>query len=117
MTVNPPINACFLYCSKNISYEEIKYFLLRCFLCDYYVLFCMINMELLNYQLRRNFIILLKKYIRKYKKFMKSCLLLIINSKDEELHKIISKQKIFKDSLIILNISKNSSLMKDASAR
>ena len=84
MTFNFPINTCFLYCSKNTSDEEIKYFLLRCFLCEYYVLFCMINIDLLNYNLRRSFVKLLKKYIKKYKRFMKSCLLLMINSKGWE---------------------------------
>ena len=93
MTFNFPINTCFLYCSKNTSDEELKYFLLRCFLCEYYVLFCMINIDLLNYNLRRSLVKLLKKYIKKYKRFMKSCLLLMINSKDDELKKIIIKQK------------------------
>ena len=93
MTQNPPNNNCFLYCSKNTCYEELKYFLLRSFLCEYYVLFCVINIDLLNYKLRKSFINLLKKYNKKYRRSMKSCLLLILNGKDEELHKIILKIK------------------------
>ena len=93
MTYNLPINACFFYCSKNASQEELKYFLLRSFLCEYSVLFCMINFYLLNNKSRRYFINIFKKYYTKYKKNMKSCLLLMFSDKDEELKDIILKFK------------------------
>ena len=91
MTFNFPINICFLYCSKNTSSDELKYFLLRSFFCQYYVLFCIINIELLNHTLRKEFIHWLKTYKSKYRRKMKSCLLLMFN--DEELQSIILKMK------------------------
>ena len=93
MTYTLPINVCFLYCSKNICYEELKYFLLRSFLCEYNALFCMINIDLLNYRLRRSFINILKAYNKRYKRIMKSCLLLMFDGKDDELQKMILKLK------------------------
>ena len=96
MTNNLPINACFFYCSKYVSQEELKYFLLRSFICEYRVLFCMINIDLLNNKLRRYFINIFKKYQTIYRKKMKSCLLLMFSDKDEELHKIILRFKNIK---------------------
>ena len=94
LTGNLPINACFLYCSKNMTKDEIKYFLLRSFLCEYYVLFCVINIDLLNNSLRRYFISLLKKYNNRFRRKMKSCLLLMFNGKDSDLHNILLKIKL-----------------------
>ena len=73
--------------------DEIKYFLLRSFLCEYYVLFCVINIDLLNNSLRRYFISLLKKYNNRFRRTMKSCLLLMFNGNDSDLHNILLKIK------------------------
>ena len=96
MTYTLPINNCFFYCSRNTFYEELKYFLLRSFLCEYQVLFCIINIDLLNYKLRRAFINLVKKYYKKYRKSIKSCLLLMFDGKEDELHNMILKIKNIK---------------------
>ena len=93
LTNNLPINSCFFYCSKNTKQEELKYFLIKTFLCNYYVLFSVINIDLINNKLKRYFMNLLKRFYKKYKKSMKCCLLLMFNGKDEELHKMLLRTK------------------------
>ena len=106
LTNNFPINICFLYCTKYITSEEIICFLLRCVLCQYNVLFCLINVDLLNIIQRRNFISLIKEFSKKYGKIMRSCLLIMFNPSDNILHKIFNKiniQPFPLDSLPIQN--------------
>ena len=93
LTNNFPINICFLYCTNYITSEELLCFLLRCVLCQYNALFCLINADLLNITQRRNFISLIKEFSKKYGKKMMSCLLIMLNISDNILHKIFNKIK------------------------
>ena len=96
MTNHFPINGTFLYCSKDLNLEEMKCFFLRFIYCKENVLFCMVNINSLNSNLRVQFISLIKQYSVKYEKNLKSCLVLIFNGKDDELHKTLMKIKNIK---------------------
>ena len=93
LTSNLPINICFLYCTKYTTFEELSCFLKRCIFCKYNILFCMININLLNDNIRRRFISLIKNYSKKNGKKMKSCLILIFSQNDEDLHEILLRTK------------------------
>ena len=56
----------------------------------------MVNINSLNSNLRVQFISLIKQYSVKYEKNLKSCLVLIFNGKDDELHKTLMKIKNIK---------------------
>ena len=99
LTSKLPINSCFLYCTKNTSSEELDCFLLRSFLCGINSLFCMINTDLLNNIVKRKFILLIKKYSKIYGTKMRSCLLIIFGTQNDDLHDILlglKNIKIFK---------------------
>mgnify|MGYP002623021467 CR=1 FL=1 len=91
MTNSFPINSCFLYCTKDISVEELNCFLKRCFLCEYEILFCMINANLLNNNLKKSLIHYIRKYSKEYEAKMVSCLVIIFNGNDVDLHNILEK--------------------------
>ena len=93
LTGNLPIYIFFLYCTKDLRFEELFSFLLRCLFCEYNCLFCIINTDLLNITLRRKFIYLIKEISKRYSKTIESCLLIILNNKDDSLHKILLKIK------------------------
>ena len=100
MTNNFPINGSFLYCSKDLTLEELKCFLLRFRYCKNYILFSMVNINLLTNELREYFISFLKRYMNKLEKNekkIKCCLVLVFNSNDDELQKILSKIKSIKE--------------------
>ena len=102
MTQHFPVNGNFLYCTKDIAYEEMKCFLLRFIYCKQNVLFTMVNVDLLRNELRENFISLIKKYSLKFEGKINSCLLIIFNANDDELHKILMKTKnikVFKETV------------------
>ena len=94
MTFHFPINSCFLYCTNDISIEELNSFLKRCFLCEYRILFCMINVNLLKNNLKKSLIHFITKYSKNYGAKMESCLLIIFSGKDEDLHNILLKLKV-----------------------
>ena len=94
MTLNFPINSCFLYCTKDISLEELKSFLKRCFLCEYRVLFCMINVDLLKNNLKKYLIHSIRSYTKKYENIFESCLIIIFNGNDADLHNILTKLNV-----------------------
>ena len=93
LTSNLPINACFLYCTKYTTLEELSCFLVRCIFCKYNIIFCMINLNLLNDNIRRKFISLIKNFSKKNGKKMESCLLLIFSQNDMDLHEILLRTK------------------------
>ena len=108
MTDNLPINICFLYCNKTTSTEELNAFLLRAIFCDNHILFCMINVNLLNDIQKRKFIISIKKYAKNNGNAMKSCLLIIYSQEDTDLQKILQKIKnikIFKEPINFINFT------------
>ena len=108
LTHNLPINSCFLYCNKTTSIQELNTFLLRAIFCDYNTLFCMINVNLLNDNQRRKFIISIKKYAKNNGNIMKSCLLIIYSQEDTNLQKIfqrIKNIKIFQEPMNFINFS------------
>ena len=95
MTNHFPINGSFLYCSKNLNIEEMKCFFLRFINCKDNVLFCMVNVNLLNNNLRVQFISLIKKYASKFEQKLNSCLVIIFNNNknDDEIHKALMRIK------------------------
>ena len=93
MTQNFPINGCFLYCTKDLPLEKLQCFLSRFLNCKENILFAMINIDLLNNELRDKFISLLKESSYKYENKLKSCLVMTFNSKDDDLHKIFMRIK------------------------
>ena len=96
LTKNLPINSCFLYCNKETSIEELKTFLTRCVFCEYNILFCMVNVNLLNSIIRREFLYLVKNVAHKKGKVMESCLIIIFNDKDNDIHNMLLKTKNIK---------------------
>jgi hypothetical protein len=94
MTFHFPINSCFLYCTNDISIEELNSFLKRCFLCEYRILFCMINVNLLKNNLKKSIIHFITKYSKEYGAKMESCLVIIFSGKDEDLHNILIKLNV-----------------------
>ena len=94
MTHKFPINSCFLYCTKDIRKEELNCFLERCFLCEYNILFCMINVNLLNNNLKKFLIHFIKSHSKEYKRKMESCLIIIFSGDDSDLHNILKKINI-----------------------
>ena len=92
LTNNFPINGTFLYCSKDIVFEEIQCFLLRFIHCKDNILFSMINANLLNNEMKEHFISLLKKYCQRYENKFKSCLVITF-CEDEELKNLLIKIK------------------------
>ena len=110
LTSNLPTNSCFLYCSKSTSSEELNCFLLRSFFCKVNALFCMINTNSLNDIVKRNFYLLIKKYSKLYGENMQSCLLIIFNTKSDDIHEILLKTKnikIFKSFPFIFSFDNN----------
>ena len=93
LTKNPPINCCYFYCTKNTNKEELRTFLIRCFLCEINSLFCMVNIDLLNSEIRQYFLSFINTYSKKYGKIMQSCLIIIFNGKDDDMHKLLIKIK------------------------
>ena len=93
MTQNFPINGSFLYCTKDLNLEKLQCFFLRFLNCKENILFSMINVDLLNIELRDKFISLLKESSIKYENKIKSCLVMTFNSKDDDLHKIFMRIK------------------------
>ena len=91
LTKNLPINCCYLYCNKDTSNEELKAFLIRCIFSKSNILFCIVNVNLLNNKIRRTFISLIKQYSKKYGQTMESCLIIIFSAKDDDMHKILIK--------------------------
>ena len=91
MTKNLPINSCFLYCNKETSLEELTSFITRCKLCKYKVLFCIVNVNLLNNRIRSYFLNIIKKTSKMNGKKMNSCLIIIFSGKDDDMHKILLK--------------------------
>ena len=91
LTLKFPINSCFLYCTKDISIEELNCFLERCFLCEYHILFCMINVNLLNNNLKKFLIHFIKSHSKEYQRKMNSCLIIIFSGDDSDLHNILKK--------------------------
>ena len=96
MTQHFPINGTFLYCTKDITFEEIQCFFLRFIHCKENVLFSAVNFNLLSNEIREQFISLLTKYYLKYESKLRSCLIIVFNDNEEELQKILKKKNIKK---------------------
>ena len=101
ITGNYPINTTILICNEEISFEKIYSFLISSFLCEYPVLFSLINLDLMNLSLRNKIISLIEKLNNLFNDRQSS---LIIIGKEADNNDIVKKiNEISKNRIIILD--------------
>ena len=96
ITGNYPINNTLLICNKDTTFEKIYSFLLSFFLCEYSVLFMLINLEVFDLALKYKIILLIQKLSKIYNKRKSSLIILgqedLVNNNSE----INFKKKLMK---------------------
>ena len=104
ITGNYPINTTILICNEEISFEKIYSFLISSFLCEYPVLFSLINLDLVNLSLRNKIISLIER-LNNLINERQSSLIIIGKEGDsnEELDIIKKINEISKNRMIILD--------------
>ena len=95
LTGNPPMAQTLLLCNEETTSEEITAFLYRAFLCEYNVLFTIVNINHLSSEKKRLLIDLIISLNSENEKKMKSCLIFFYMKKDE----INSIKKFFKNDI------------------
>ena len=93
MTQNFPLNGSFLYCSKDVSFEELYCFIIRFFYCKENILFSIVNADLLESKIKEEFISIIQNIVIKYNNKIKACLVIIFRKGDTELHNYLMKIK------------------------
>ena len=105
ITGNYPINNTLLICNEEVSYEKIYSFLLSVFLCEYPILFILVNIESLNISLQNKIIDLIERLSKLFNERKSS---FVIIGKSEELMKKINN--LSKSRIIILEQKENKNI-------
>ena len=94
ITGNYPINNTLLICNKDTTFEKIYSFLFSFFLCEYPVLFLLINIEILDLSLKNKIILLIRNLNKIYIKRRSSLIILGQQDSLENNYEINLKRKI-----------------------
>ena len=102
LTGNTPFSQNILLCHSETSKEEIESFLYRSIFCNYKSCFMIGRIESLEFEQKNYLIELLNKIINEFGDIMKSCLIVLSNNKNTDIHKSIDAikyRKYFKSSI------------------
>ena len=106
ITGNYPINNTILICNKDTTFEKIYSFLFSSFLCEFPVLFMLINIEIFNISLKYKIILLIQKLNKIYTKRKSVLILLGQDELDNNYNEVNFRRKINE-------ISENKMIMLD----
>ena len=92
LTKNPPLAQTILICNESTTSEEIIAFMYRSILCEFNVLFSIVQLEFLDTEKKEIIIELINKLYTNKKDKLKSCLVFIYyNKQDDFIQELIKK--------------------------
>ena len=94
ITGNYPINNTILICSKDTKFEKIYSFLFSAFLCEYPVLFMLLNLEIFSLSFKYKVILLIIKLSKIYNKRKSALIILGQDEIDNNNNEINMRRKI-----------------------